>query len=234
MIFSGVTTGLQMKAKTKYEEFALKVQNQEEKLKWEIGTLFNDFMRIKYLVDEKDPSGETKLHKASKSGLVEEVEMLLELGADANIKNKNHETCLHLATKNGFPEVAEILLQNGAEVNAQNRDKLTPLHFASWNGNDAIAEILLQHGANVNAKTGEGQDPFGRHFDPLDYLEFRGNCKSTPLHFASEKGHFQVVKLLLQYNADIFARNIDRKTPLRLAGTHWTFHNCGVFNSKWG
>ena len=41
--------------------------------------------------------------------------------------------------------------------------------------------------------------------------------KNTSLHYATEKGYIEVVKLLLQNGADVNAFNLKSKTPLHLA-----------------
>ncbi len=44
--------------------------------------------------------------------------------------------------------------------------------------------------------------------------------KQTPLHWASGKGHVEVVKLLLEKGADLIAANSSGWTPL-----HWASEN---------
>jgi ankyrin repeat protein len=45
-------------------------------------------------------------------------------------------------------------------------------------------------------------------------------CEMTPLHFASEKGHLEVIELLVKNGALIDARNIWDKTPLHSASNN--------------
>ncbi|MHC5718709.1 MAG: ankyrin repeat domain-containing protein, partial [Nostoc sp.] len=52
-------------------------------------------------------------------------------------------------------------------------------------------------GADVNARTNHNND--------------------TPLHLAAEKGHKDIVELLIAKGADVHSRNHERDTPLHLA-----------------
>ncbi|KAF9769925.1 hypothetical protein IL306_012582 [Fusarium sp. DS 682] len=78
--------------------------------------------------------------------------------------------------------------------------RLTPLHHAAISGRVKILRTLLTKGrANIEKKG---------HFD------------QTPLHYAVMNGHLGAVKLLLNHNASVSARNDDSFTPLTFAVTH--------------
>ena len=159
-----------------------KVQNLNEKLEKTIGT-----------VHEKDQNGNTKLHLASRDGRLEDIKLLLELGADVNARNNHQWTPLHNATVNGHNKVAKFLLQNGSDVHAKNIQQDTSLHLAA---NAQIAELLIEHGADVDDKNRVGW---------------------TPLHSAAYKGHLKVVEVLLRLGARKDLKNDKDETPLQLA-----------------
>src|SRR5260370_164875 len=92
--------------------------------------------------------------------------------------------------------LGQSLLKHGADVNALDFGETTPLHLASNSGNLEIGQWLLEHGADVNAK------------ERYDW---------TPLHFAASE-HFELVRILLGYRADINARTYHTKrTPIEMA-----------------
>jgi len=54
--------------------------------------------------------GWTLLHLAAHSGWIDEVQWLLEAGANPFLKNQREESPLELAVRMGYPEIAKILL----------------------------------------------------------------------------------------------------------------------------
>jgi len=82
---------------------------------------------------------------------------------------------------------------------------LSPLHEAVFN--DApleIVRLLLDRGADVNKKScGDG---------------WASSCNcATPIYIAACKGNVKMVKLLLDYGADVSLVHYDKKTPLKIA-----------------
>jgi ankyrin repeat protein len=138
----------------------------------------------------------TSLHAACEKGSVEDVQLLLDQGADINGRDANHDPALHVALWNRRLEVAEVLIKYGADVNCREKTGWTPLMAASQLGYRDIAELLLDHGADVNAKKED-------HW--------------TALHLVSSHDHLEIVKMLIDRGADIHARNIDGHTPSGIA-----------------
>ena len=132
------------------------------------------------------------LHDGCAEGSVEDVQSLLDQGADINGRNAKHDTALLVALRNGKLEVAKVLIEDGADVNCRDKVGWTPLMLASQRGDRDLAELLLHRGADVGAK--------------------RDNLW-TALHLASLNGHIEIVKSLLDRGADIHARTIDGRTP---------------------
>jgi hypothetical protein len=66
---------------------------------------------LSYL-NEPDDNGKTKLFLACESNQTKEAKVLLEHGADPNIKNKEGISCLELAVRNNNFELVSLLLKN--------------------------------------------------------------------------------------------------------------------------
>lgn len=80
--------------------------------------------------------------------------MLLEAGADPNVRRSTHETPLQLAVEQGSLEMAAILLSHGAERTLDEWGGLrglTPLGMAARNLDVPLVELLLSHGASPGA-----------------------------------------------------------------------------------
>jgi len=75
-----------------------------------------------------------------------------------------------------------------------------PIHLAIQSGNEASVQILLENKASVDAKTTRGGDP---HYDPL--------------HEAAYYAQGVLARFLLEKEADVNSRNIEKLTPLHVA-----------------
>lgn len=118
---------------------------------------------------------------------------------NGNISDKDgiQNTLLSYAFEKNCLRAAETLLQQGADVNKPfNDQKWTVLHNACVTENsEKLVSLLLQYGA--------------------DY-EIRAEHNETALHFACSWDNTEVIKLLLQRNADRNARNSSGKKPFDL------------------
>lgn len=151
----------------------------------------------------------------------------LKVGADVNAEDQNKRTALHYATKKSNRELLELLIQGGININKIDEDgnsaidfgidnvnqedlllyllknkavfsnlaNDSPLHRAARNGWVKIAKYLISVGSDVNQSIAE----------------------NTPLHIAvmsSGPNRLEMVKLLVEYGADLEAINKSFNTPL--------------------
>ncbi|XP_019863005.1 PREDICTED: inversin-like, partial [Amphimedon queenslandica] len=114
-----------------------------------------------------------------------------------------HGTPLHCAMKTGNVDIIKLVITKGnAHVNAVDKDNSTPLFIAVKSGSIEAVDILLTNGARTDVVS-EGSFSAGIIY-----------C-GTPLHWASETGNADIIKLLItKGKADVNAVDRDNSTPL--------------------
>jgi len=122
-----------------------------------------------------------QLLDAARQGQTEEVQMLLEAGANVDAAGESGATPLYEAVANKHKDLAKILLDAEAKVNAATKSGWTPLHQAVTNKYKDLVQILLDARANVDATTEAGW---------------------TPLHRAAVNEDKDLAKILLDAGAD--------------------------------
>ena len=138
----------------------------------------------------------TGLHMAVRAQLEAATSALLQQGFDVNARDRLGRTPLIVAAQHGGEAIVELLLKYGSSLDLRtddfdDSDSLDPdsvhpgstaLHFASRNGFVGIVRTLLAHGATVDSK------------DAKD---------ATPLHHAIINDQTEVVRVLINANADL-------------------------------
>jgi len=85
-------------------------------------------------------------------GHIEMTRLLINKGADVNVRTTQRRTALHVSSYYGTLDCAKLLLDNGAEVDTKTSEGATPLSVASWKGHKAIMEVLQQELAKRKGK----------------------------------------------------------------------------------
>ena len=99
----------------------------------------------------RGPGGTTTLMQAALYGDAESVRLLLEKGADPNLRNEAGATALMWSIND--LEKTRLLLDRGADVNARSDDSRTALLIAAGQFNSReVVKLLLDRGADIKAK----------------------------------------------------------------------------------
>ncbi|XP_039668623.1 ankyrin repeat and SOCS box protein 5 isoform X2 [Perca fluviatilis] len=138
--------------------------------------------------------GVTPLFNACTVGSVACTEILLENGAKPQ-SLVYHPSPIHEATCKGHYGCVEALVTWGADVDMDIPHLGTALYTACVCQELECARKLLREGANVQ----------------------KGKSMDSPLHAAAEKDCTALVKLLLDFGADINARNRELQRPVDVA-----------------
>ena len=173
------------------------------------------------------------LHAVLAKENLDATSLLLDLGANVNMKNKQKRTPLCEAYR-GLGrrlDLMELLLKRGAapDVWYDDRDRL--FHKALYMEEADVIRVLLQHKADANTPIHSNHTPLhwasstGKTNIARILLEYGANINAlsdfgTPLFHASLNGHLHVAQLLLAHGADVHIQALGRPTPFHVA-TEW-------------
>ncbi|KAM0487197.1 hypothetical protein ACHAPX_000467 [Trichoderma viride] len=96
-------------------------------------------------VDVKDQFGRTPLHYASIFQNSPAVSVLLELGANPNLRDKAASTPLHYAAASGSPKSVELLIRAGADIHALNKFRRSALYLALSSESPQLVDYILKN-----------------------------------------------------------------------------------------
>ena len=173
------------------------------------------------------------LHMAVYCNNVDAANLLVENGADLEVRDHTEATPLHRAVQGGLVAIAALLVESGADVNAKDFADATPIYWASAKEENAapeIFELLIKAGAHLGVVDEIGRTPLHKavHTTPeiVELLIKNGvNVNSrtkqgnTPLHVAMIGGDIEIIRVLLDNGADINAAG-EMGTPLQTARYH--------------
>ncbi|KAJ8797606.1 hypothetical protein J1605_017338 [Eschrichtius robustus] len=166
-----------------------------------------------------------QLYFSARQGELQKVLLMLVDGIDPNFKmeHQNKRSPLHAAAEAGHVDICHMLIQAGANIDTCSEDQRTPLMEAAENNHLDAVKYLIKAGALVDPKDAEGSTCLHLaakkgHYDVVQYLLSNGqmdvNCQDdggwTPMIWATEYKHVDLVKLLLSKGSDINIRDNSR------------------------
>ncbi|XP_057322749.1 uncharacterized protein LOC130666094 [Microplitis mediator] len=162
--------------------------------------LNHNYQAIAKMIIEKNTSinfrneqGHSLLYTAAKNNQIDIIKLLLKLGARVKIGNSD---VIVSAVFSGHKNAVHTLITHGnININEKLKENMSLLQLAVINDHKNIAELLLEKGADVNAVCPDG----------------------TSLHLAASKGHYEMIKLLLDNNADSSIKDDKNRTAIEMA-----------------
>ncbi|KAL7914041.1 hypothetical protein GGI35DRAFT_475875 [Trichoderma velutinum] len=171
------------------------------------------------------------LCEAARWGMSPMIELLLNNGANANIRDDAGCTPLFFVAERGDEDAFKLLLERGADIHTKDYTGRTLLSYAKLQrGGQAIVRLLLENCAQIDAKDHNDRTPlshaasrsYGEHM--VKFLLYNGatvdakdNIGRTPLSYAAEACAEASVSLLISEGADINTKDKDGRSPLLYA-----------------
>ncbi|XP_056149726.1 histone-lysine N-methyltransferase EHMT1a [Lampris incognitus] len=172
-----------------------------------------------------------QLYLSAKQGELQKVIHLLVDGKDPNfsMESQNKRTPLHAAAAEGHQEICHMLVQAGANLDSFDDEQRTPLMTSCENNHLDTVKYLLRAGAAVGRKDIKGSTCLHvvaklGYYDIFHHLLSKAsryiNCQDdggwTPITWAIEYKHMELVHLLLARGADVNIRDKEENVCL-----HW-------------
>ena len=148
----------------------------------------------------KNENGRSPLHKASMSGHLDVVKMLVRAGSGVPVTDKLGDTCLILASYKGHTETVRYLV-GLKEVDLEHADSTgcSALRHAVVRNHPDVVEVLIDAGADI---------------------ETRGIYDRSPLLVASQRGNPRVVEVLVKAGVEVCVTDNEGNACLTLAAAN--------------
>lgn len=150
-----------------------------------------DFTIVKLLIEygaEINHPSFPSIICASGRGRIEEIQYVLDRGADINAISHVGTSALWKAAYDGLIDEIKFLLRSGLDIDKHGGHAL---QIAASRGKIEIVRLLAEEGADINYQV------FDKHPDKTN----------TPLHNAALYGHLQITCFLLEKGADPTLKN---------------------------
>ncbi|XP_078071230.1 ankyrin repeat and SOCS box protein 5b isoform X1 [Mustelus asterias] len=169
------------------------------------------------------------LHDACLGNHVACAKALIDAGANVNATTIDGVTPLFNACSSGSASCAELVLQNGAKPQGQDC-WASAIHEAASKGRSECLQVLISWGVDIDLDISHQGTPLyiacvHQQFFCIKKLLHaganvqKGKHLETPLHAAARQSNPEIVKMLLDFGADISARNAEGERPIDVAVT---------------
>jgi ankyrin repeat protein len=117
---------------------------------------------IKDFLNSKDIYGNFVLHNILKISDQEVLKVILDYGADINVRGVRGRTVIHLISVFNLPELISFLVENGVGINDRDNYGCTSLHTAINYNHEETAIALVKAGADINIRDNNSYSCFER------------------------------------------------------------------------
>ena len=194
---------------------------------------------VSYLVGLKDVAmnhsgddGFTALHWAGQENYPEVVQVLIDAGADIEVKDGVGRSPLLVSSCSGSLDVVKVLVKAGADVCVADNEGDTCLTLAAWFGQIETVRYLVglpevdMNQRGLRGRTALHMAVLKVHADVVEVLidagadiEVKAEKGRSPLHCASSSGSLAIVKMLVKAGAGVRATDNKGDTCLTLVST---------------
>ena len=180
-------------------------------------------------LNEQNENGETIVFIAARSGHVNAIRVLKELGAKVDTPDHNGATPVYIAALSGHVDAIRVLADLGADVNTARKDGAIPVVIAAFNGHADAIRVLKELGAEVDTSRTDGVTLVhiaarSGHVDAIRVLADLGakvdtpnHNGATPVYIAARSGHVDAIRVLADLGADVNTARKDGTTPVFIA-----------------
>uniref|UniRef100_A0A663MZB1 Transient receptor potential cation channel subfamily A member 1 n=1 Tax=Athene cunicularia TaxID=194338 RepID=A0A663MZB1_ATHCN len=181
-----------------------------------------------------DELNATPLHHAAEGGQIELMQLIIDDSSCEvlNVMDSSGNTPLHWATKKNQVESVSLLLSRGANPNILNSNMMAPLHMAVQSLHNEIVKVSL-NSCVQNTKTLfiSAVSPhtlcltfYWGNCEELGHsakthINFTNNGKCSPLHLAVQSGDLEMIKMCIEFGAQIDLKQNEKCTALHFAAT---------------
>lgn len=241
LVFTGCVEQPEKKAQPEAAQQLLKLRGYEfDEKSFHTAVAARDMMAITAFLDaginpnaQNPTDGRTPLIAAAVHGDADVAKLLLQRGADVNLKDKQGDTALFRAIEMRNEEVALVILdQPKLDLNARGLNGVTALMSYAWRDDNDVVKKLLDRGAEVNLQDNDGDAALhgvakSGNVGLLNLLLDKGanpnltnKVGGTPLMWAAVFGHEEAAQRLLARGADARLKDAEGKTALDWAITN--------------
>ena len=171
----------------------------------------------KIAINQQNQDGWTALMLAVYQDNCALIQLLLNKGADSNKTNYEGDTALIIAVNRKNTDTVKCLLKSpGIAIDTENQNEWTALTLAAANNDVSIIKLLLDKGANINRTDASGESALTTAVsyettnaiqcllnNPKIAINQQNINGMTTLMIATQKSNCPIIKLLLQYGADV-------------------------------